>query len=167
MEDLPIDVIELFLNDNITLINMCMLSKNFNIQLTSKLIKNKKQHYYILDCLKRGNRYKKMIDFYNKITVIDGVDILNFLCSDIGKKEMEEWFILLEKDDVLFENKYWLTGNDEYIANNATVIDKYKSKKYIDNRLNIYEIRLSPKDVMGVKSPALILIPPRTDILID
>jgi hypothetical protein len=174
LDNLPVDILCLIIdkiNDNNTFINIILTCKEFKINLEKKRVYEKEKYYlYLCECIENGKRYMRIIEIYNKFKLIDGPEIINLLInSKAAKLEMYEWYSLLKEKDIIYEDRFWSNNNHEFIYKNVEILKKGKALKYSLN-IDKYEILLSGQEninnFLGVKSPGIVLIPPRTDIII-
>jgi hypothetical protein len=135
-EDLPKDIIykvvDEDINDNKTLLNLSLSSKNLKSILDNIIEIRKNKLLYYNECIQRGERYKKINSIYEKYNQLDGWEYCTLVLNSIdSKSEINEWFSLIEVGDILFEDRYWThVNNDEHIYKNAEVIKKENSYKY-------------------------------------
>jgi len=175
-EDLPKDIIykivDTDLNDNKTLLNLSLTSKNLKSVMENNIITRKNLILYYNECIQRGERYKKINYIYNKFYQLDSCEIFTLTINSIeAKEEICKWYSLLEIGDIIFEDRFWLDDDDEHIYKNVEIIKKGKSYKYplkigIDNHELLFSINDKQTGFVGFKTPCKIIIPPRTDIII-
>lgn len=176
LDDVSIDILCLIIdkiNDNNTFINIILTCKDFRVNLKEKLAYEKEIYYlHRHQCIENGKRYMRIIEIYDKYKLFNGPEIVRLLTdSDQAKLEMYEWYSLLKEKDIIYEDRFWKNENNECIYKNVEILKKGRSHKYPLNNIHIdkHEILLNiePNTFMGVKTPANILIPPRTDIIIE
>ena len=174
-EDLPKDIIykivDTDINDNKTVLNLSLTSKNVKSVLENNIEKRKKLILYYNECIQRGERYKKINNIYDKYYQLNSFEILDILINSIeAREEICEWYSLLEIGDIIFEDRFWMDDiNNEHIYKNVEVIKKGISYKYpLKIRIDMHEIlfNIKPNIFSGFKTPGKIIIPPRTDIII-
>ena len=154
--ELPLHIITHHIDKTIndkTAINLSLSSKNMYHELRNSL--------NIRKAKKNGERYMKMIYFYEKCFKMSSIELFESLSCAKWSVDMLEWYSLLQNDDVLFENKYWDDKYNIIIKKNKCISNKICNKYWLD--FNIINSCIS----LLIKTPALVLIPPRTDIIID
>jgi hypothetical protein len=172
--DLPRDIIckIIDINDNKTLLNLSSTSKNLKSVLDTNIEIRRRLFLYYNECIQRGERYNKINCIYEKYYKLDSSEIFDLLCNSIEARiDIYEWFSLLEIGDILFEDRFWMDGgNNEHIYKNVEIIKKGKSYKYpIKIGIDMHELLFQnkPTNYYGFKTPGKIIIPPRTDIIIE
>ena len=159
--ELPLHIITHHIDKTIndkTAINLSLSSKNMYNELRNSL--------NIRKAKKNGERYMKMIYFYEKCFKMSFVELFESLSCAEWNVNMLEWYSLLQNDDVLFENKFWVDS----IYNYCILINKNTNKCYTNKYCTRYwlDIKMKNNDCsIMIKTPTLVLIPPRTDIIID
>jgi hypothetical protein len=129
-------------------------------------MKDKVDHInYQYKCILKGIRYTNIIKLCDYFLEKNSIELFNALNTLEYINNMNKWYYLLQNDDILQKNKYWVFGN-------STLINKIGIYSNILHG-NIYELKLLNLNLEDniewnshVKVPAYILIPPRTDILI-
>jgi len=174
-EDLPQDIIykitDTDVNDNKTLLNLSLTSKKIKFILNNNIETRRRLILYYNECIQRGERYKRMNEIYNKYKLLEGFEIFKLLIdTNDARQEIFEWYSLLKENDVIFEDRFWMDDNNEYIYKNVEILKKGISYKYpLKINIDKHELLLNvnPKTFIGIKTSARILIPPRTDIIIE
>jgi hypothetical protein len=163
LQDLPDIFIDNMLSilDDKTIINIALSCKSIYTNFTY-VIDNRKEIKEI--ALKNGERYKKIISFYEKTMKNEAQDDEKYI------EDMHEWYSSLKKDDILYNvffNKKEIIDNEiRYVCFNKLWISYYKFDFIHEIIANKEYIFYTEKDIISTTSPFSILIPPRTDILI-
>jgi hypothetical protein len=165
LPDIFIDNVLSFLNDkNVINIALCCTNIYTNFKY---IIDNRKKIKEI--AIKNGQRYKKIISFYEKTMKNDSpisFIIFNFLNDEQFQKEMDEWYSALQLHDIIHSNTYY-----KNIFKYLEILDK--PGMIIDDKYKFYKLSLhnyasgkATNKQYKTFLPYNILIPPRTDILI-
>lgn len=145
--------------DDQTLVNTCIGSKD-TMQECKSIIDCRKRVY---DAKENGKRYARVISIAESILEKDAYDILKLLEDPQYHADMKEWGSLIQLGDVFRTNTYWPETH-------MTLCAKLRRVTYVE--WNAYQYVMSLESMNGSKSnlgaltPASILIPPRTDIML-
>jgi len=174
LDDLPIDMLYEIIDkicDNRELINIILVSKETNCRLKGKVAYEKDKFLHYCQCIENGKRYKRIIEIYEKFKLLESYEIFErLLYFNDWRLEIDEWYSLIQENDVLFEDRFWMDDNNDHIYKGVEVLKKGISYKYpLKINIDKHELILScrPRIYIGIKTPAAILIPPRTDIIIE
>lgn len=156
LSDLPSNVMDSLLYDldNASFINTCLISKNIYNKF-NYIVNDRKT----LKAIQNGERYKKLLSIYDDMSKILSYDDLLKLDNKINRME---WYSVIKKGDVLYNYRTW-ENHENMSRGYVEIIEKnnYIMEIYADMFIHLLNNITSP-----VKTPPIILIPPRTDILI-
>jgi hypothetical protein len=161
LQDLPDIFIDNVLSivDDKTVINVALSCKNIYNNF-KYVIDNRKEIKET--ALKNGERYKKIISFYENTMKKDQIEIIISLSDEKYQKEITEWYSLLQKNDIIYNSIYTYNFKDFSgyleIQDKCGIFNNFVAYYY-------YELLVNNKKIKFI-IPSCILIPPRTDILI-
>jgi hypothetical protein len=166
LQDLPdifIDNVLSFLDDA-TIVNICLSCKNIYTNF-KYVIENRKEIKET--AIKNGERYKKMITFYENTMKNEPHHIFDSLNEKKYQTEMYEWYSALQIHDIIYNRIY--TYNFKEFSGHLEIIDKLGMKNdenYYFYKLLLHNFVSVSNTLFEILVPHSILIPPRTDILI-
>jgi hypothetical protein len=166
LPDIFIDNLLSFLNDK-TIINIALCCTNIYTDF-KYIIDNRREIKET--ALENGERYKKIISFYENMMIKKPHDIFDSLSDEKYQKEMDEWYSLLKINDIIYNHRYTYIYKE--LSGFLQILDKPGMDHY-DHYENYHFYKLLLHNFVNTKNtqfsilvPHCVLIPPRTDILI-